>query len=366
MKKILVVLSLVAVLALYRCTPAIKDRTTVNFPYTFNCSDKICLPINAFSPKDIIVADSLIIFIQKHEKNVIRIYDRQNYKLIGSFLSIGRGPNEIMLVPKIRQWKIVEDTVMLFVRSYPKSWMWININESLDSGKVIVGKEYNFLADRKKRDISRSAGLTFDIGGDSLIMMINPHQKDKLQRNPNPYFIYYDYNKSIYKDSLFVQNFALVEGMQPMLFSGPSSISDDHRMLVHAYFYMNCIDFFDLKTFSKKTIFFSPDAKDYKKIIEKPTYRFKETCGTKDYVYVLKDQANKGDSLIGSSICVFSWDAQPVCELRFDERINYFFVEDKSHELFAIDYDEKIWRYKMPINTTKANKSSIENGIHEH
>ncbi len=53
----------------------------------------------------------------------------------------------------------------------------------------------------------------------------------------------------------------------------------------------------------------------------------------------------------------FSWDAQPVCELRFDERINYFFVEDKSHELFAIDYDEKIWRYKMPINTTKANKS---------
>ncbi len=151
------------------------------------------MPINAFSPKDIIVADSLIIFIQKHEKNVIRIYDRQNYKLIGSFLSIGRGPNEIMLVPKIRQWKIVEDTVMLFVRSYPKSWMWININESLDSGKVIVGKEYNFLADRKKRDISRSAGLTFDIGGDSLIMMINPHQKDKLQRNPNPYFIYYDY-----------------------------------------------------------------------------------------------------------------------------------------------------------------------------
>lgn len=335
-------------------------ESTLRFSDTIICNDKICLPISALGPRDIFVSDSFIIITQRQENKIIKVYSRGNFKLLGSMLSIGKGPNEILKIPKISQWKFSGDTVLLFIRSYPKSWMWVDVSKSLDSGKLIVNKEYNFISDKEKRRISLSAGAVYDIGNDSLVMRINPNQMDKPQRNPNPYFILFDYNRSIYTDSVYVQNFAFSEGMQPMLFSGSSSISIKHHTLVQAYLYMNSIDFFNFKTSSKKTVFFSADAKDYKKIIEKPSYKFKETCGTKDYVYILKDQANKGDSLIGSSICVFSWDAEPVCELRFEERINYFFVDDKSSELFAIDYDEKIWRYKMPVNARSYAKNLIK------
>jgi hypothetical protein len=50
---------------------------------------------------------------------------------------------------------------------------------------------------------------------------------------------------------------------------------------------------------------------------------------------------------INRKIYTFRWDGTPVVELTFNENIWSFFVDQDSGELFAIDSERKIWRYRL-------------------
>lgn len=335
-----------------------------SFPKSFVCDNKEVLPITLLEPHSIVVSDSLIILLQNHEKKLIKVYNRFDFTFMGEMLTKGRGPNEISSVGLggFWQWDVSEGKAKIFIRSYPYQWMWLDVKKSLDSNKTVFSKVYDFNANNKKRERSVATGAVFDLNGDSLLMTINPddygitvknlsqlkYMNLKPTRDPNPYFVFYNFRTEISSDSIVQQNFIRTDNFLPLIYTGSSAISPDLRYVNKAYFYMNMIDFYDLKTKSKKTIMFSPDANDYVKAMKKPTRYFNNSSSTKDYLFVLTNTGRGQGNATGSILYVFKWDGTPVCEISFKEKFMCFFVDQNAGELFAIDQnDDSIIKYNI-------------------
>jgi len=338
-----------------------------SFPRSFLCEEKEVLPITLLDPCEIIVSDSLIIFHLRHEKKLLKAYNRYNFSFIGEILTKGRGPKEISTIglPGFCQWDVSEGNAKIFIRSYPYQWMWLDMNKSLDSNKTVFSRVYDFKVDIKKKERAQAAGAVFDLGGDSLLIAINPDDYGvtvknlsqlkyvnlELTRDPNPYFVFYNYCTGISSDSIVQQNFIRTENFSPLIYSGYTRISADHKYLAKVYNYMNMIDFYDVKTKNKKTVMFSPDANDYLKVIQKPITYFNNSSSTEDYLYVLTNTDRGRGNATGSILYMFKWDGTLVCEIKFKERFPYFFVDQKAGELFTIipnnDDRSSVVKYKI-------------------
>lgn len=62
------------------------------------------LPIDILNPTGIVAIDTFLVFVQRHENKMIKVYSINDYKILGNFLSKGNGPNEIVLFTRFNQF----------------------------------------------------------------------------------------------------------------------------------------------------------------------------------------------------------------------------------------------------------------------
>lgn len=318
------------------------------FPKSILCEDKDTLPISVLDPTGIIVSDSLlcIIFQSNSAKNALEVFRRKDYKHIVGLLTKGRGPDEINHLLRTNQWDISEGKMNLLIRSYPYFLAWLDVNKSVDSKKPIFTKKFDFTTDYEMKVRIAESSFIYDLNDNMLIIAKNPNYLTEPD-NPNPYFVYFDINNSVVTDSVFMQNFVRTSNFNSLVYDVTTAISPELQNFVLSNSNLNSIDFYDLTKKTKKTIKLSKVAGDYTKAVSKMRTYFGGASSTKDYFFVLSYPEHSSSIGINTIIYTFKQDGSPLIEFSFKEKLRYYFVDQNSGEIFAIDTDEKIWRYKI-------------------
>ncbi|MDP3437279.1 MAG: hypothetical protein Q8S04_08545 [Bacteroidales bacterium] len=341
-------------LFIYGCKSATDSNNSAyieKFPKTIFCGDKDTLPISVLDPTGIMLSDSLLclIFQSKSAKYALEVFRRKDYKHIVGLLTKGRGPNEITNLRRINQWDISEGKMNLLIRSYPYFMAWLDVNRSVDSNKAIFTKEFDFTTDYEMKVRIAESSFIFDLNNDKLIIARSTNSLTESD-NPNPYFVNFDLNKSVVTDSIFMQNFVRTSNFNSLVYDGTVAISPDLQKFAISNSYLNSIFFFDLTKKTKKTIKLSKEAGDYTKAVSNMRTYLGGASSTKDYFFVLSYPEYSSSIGINTIIYTFKQDGSPLIEFSFKEKLRYYFVDQNSGEIFAIDTDEKIWRYKLDKN----------------
>jgi hypothetical protein len=337
-------------LFIYGCKSATDSNNSAyieKFPKSIICSDKEILPISVLDPTSIIASDSLLVITQPKSDKVLKVYRREDFKHIADLLTKGRGPDEINILMKINQWDVSEGKMKLLVRSYPFFLAWIDVDKSLDSNKIVFTMRYDFASDYQKKMRIVESSFVFDLYANKLLIAKSELNLTETTDNPNPYIVFFDNTKGIVTDSVFMQNFVRTNNFSSLIYSGNVSISTDLKHFAKSYNYLNTVDFYDLITKTKKSVLLSREANQYVSALNNPNYYFTDSKSTKDFLFVLTAPRDSIKEGINRKIYTFRWDGTPVVELTFNENIWSFFVDQDSGELFAIDSERKIWRYRL-------------------
>ena len=324
------------------------------FPKTYHCNNKESIPLNILEPIGILASDSLLIIPIKTTSSdkSLKIFRRDNYKFIGSFLTKGRGPDEINFLMPIIQWDFSNGNTKLLIRSYPYFLAWLDVNKSLELNKPVFTKSYDFKSDFNVKIRIQESGFIYDLN-DFLLISMHPQSPGYMKDNPNPYYIRYDYDKSLVIDSVYFQNFIKTDNFSSLIYSGNVSLSPDFKYLAKAFDYLNTVDIFDLKTGTKKSLLFSEDANDYTYAVNNRKYNLGDLKPTKDFLFIMTAKDDSATNSIFRKIYTFKWDGTPVAELNFSENIWTFFVDQDAGEIFAIDSDRKFWKYTLDKDLLK-------------
>ena len=324
------------------------------FPKTYHCSNKDSIPLNILEPIGILASDSLLIIPIKTTSSdkSLKIFRRDNFKFIGGLLTKGRGPDEINFLMPIIQWDFSNGNTKLLIRSYPYFLSWLDLDKSLELNKPVFTKSYDFKSDYNKKMRMLESGFIYDLK-DFLLISMYPQSPGYLKDNPNPYYIRYDYDKSLVIDSVYFQNFIRTDNFNSLIYAGNISLSPDLKYLAKAFAYLNTVDIFDLKTGSKKSLLFSKDANDFAYATNNPVYHLGDLKPTKDFLFIMSEKDDSATNGIITKIYTFKWDGTPIAQLNFSENIFTFFVDQNAGEIFAIDSDRKFWKYTLEKDLLK-------------
>lgn len=61
------------------------------------------VPIDLLNPTGIVAIDTFLIFVQRHEEKMIKVFSSIDYRFLGDFLRKGNGPDEIILFSRFNQ-----------------------------------------------------------------------------------------------------------------------------------------------------------------------------------------------------------------------------------------------------------------------
>ncbi len=311
-----------------------------NFPIDKTLTISSKTPLSIIDPSEIIVSDSMIVLLLRHEPRMFQVYDKHSFNLLGSFLSIGNAGNEVQVLPGINQWDVDGNQMTIYFYSYPRYFGALSVNKSLEEGGAVFARKTEIPA----KIGSIASGSGFDLGENKMLMFQHEVKKnyngvDEVD-DTKRLMVGYDFNadKELYSISQFGFNPSKVAGSH--IFMGSRVISGDRKNMVHASEVFDAIFFYDLEKKQRKELFMSPEAEA--KMYEAPVVEYYKDCvAAGDYVFVRKNVDEKNKTADASSVIeVFDWSGNAVAKLSFKETIKYFDVDEKGGQIYAILYNE--------------------------
>lgn len=347
--KITTFFTLCTISYLYGCGHAEYKQTAVvidTFPNKIVCEPAEQLSFEVLDPTAVIASDSLIVLLVRHEEQVLKIFDKQTRCLKGKMLSKGKGPNEVHMLNRINQWDIENGRFQLLIQSYPYFLGWLDVLASLDSGRTVFATKYDFTQTVETQMLLASSNVVFDWKNSKLIMNKDPERSNTIKDNPNPFYVVYDYQTGQTSDTTYLKSLLPLPTLathNTLAYSGYSSISPEANTWARAFTYLGTVDFFDLQNRTQTRVCLSPDVFDYEALLQHPKEHFKESAATRDYFFVL----SAVDPDDGCRIYMFDWSGHPLCEMQFKIPLRFFSVNQQTEELFAIDREERIFRFDI-------------------
>jgi hypothetical protein len=332
------------------------------------------MDLECFGVSDIVAVDSMIVVFTRDNQAMIQVFDYSGQP-IAKLSPSGRAGNEFLRVRYTDQNTVIDGDRYLYVESDDHYYLYnlsgsVRNSANLKPTKLLDKPDDRYLVHDyctffrpdgsyfQYRGVSHNevvipmSALTTNPDG---TVSLNNYQIPEFEYYP-PQYIYVKTNGDTVKYDIFPQlpKFNRQDDSQFMYFCKVRMSDDCTRVVsVHLHDRMTFINLESGDVFGVR----GPDFVDYAKFANNDKYFLQTvagvmqvvTCG--DYIFVLYNhntvQEEEDEATVNTTIRVFTWDGSFVAELIPDAPIVNFIIDNKTHRLFAFDWDEQF--YTIPF-----------------
>ena len=314
-----------------------KEIVVAAFPETHELKGD-SIQLDVLGCVDIYCVDTfLIAYTPMSEKGYFHIFSTSDFKPLGSFIPIGRGPNEFYAVNYSSAYKTDDGQVKAWLSNNVMNYEW-NITQSVEQKQTIIDSAY-------KLQGILSDGVWLPGRDDFMFGFI--------RKNSNIEYIRYNLKTKtvINADKMFSKDLSANNissaSMLPYL-------KPDNSKLANIGWWTNyiCIfntDFSDMKIVAT---YHKPESIDKISATERQERILYYSCSdvTEQYIYALYVNQPEKDRRYHSKheeIHIFDWNANPIANFIIRENIMFFRVDAYNKCLYGLTSDEKIYRYDL-------------------
>lgn len=337
--------SFLFVLILASCAEKPIVRYVSEFPREITITEYEELPFDLLAPEQIFVSSKFIVVLQRHEERMIRVYDKLNGDYISSFLSNGRGPNEVVMMNRIGQTDLSEGDFKIKIQSYPSFFAWLDIDSSVREGHAILTDKVEFSGASNSSNYLAIANSVYYLEGkDQYLMFIDPERSNNRPISSSPFSVIYESQSRKLSDTLYWYH-RPNQDAPTILFAHSSSISYNKKYLGRANRYINSVIILDVEANRTQTICFDEKAMDLNKAEEEKIVYFSESAADDNSFFAVK---NYDSSSTFSEIYVIDWQGTPIVKMITPFKIRSLFVAE-SNQFYAITEDDRIVQFECDL-----------------
>lgn len=290
--------------------------------------------INLYCVSSINAFDSLLILVENCDETVFHVYNISDFSPVGSFASLGNGPNEFGMPDMQNQiWKEGESILGIALDLQKLKTYTIDITRSVSEDRMVVNSEYDTPVE--------AGGLISSVQHASGVSVI-------ASAEGSPGVIFHD--EEIGKVS-FVDDFPKISKPYPkskdgILYNSVVRIKPDGSKMVRAMDLFHRVDVYSID----KSLDFSiqldqekePDLSNPNVIIPEEIRRYYVGLFlTDNYIYALNWNMTFGefnnDVDVKTQLEVFDWEGSPICLYKFDQKVATLAVDEKNKRIIGIN-----------------------------
>lgn len=300
------------------------------------------LPIDILNPTGIVAIDTFLVFVQRHENKIIKVYSVNDYKILGNFLRKGNGPNEIVLFTRFNQFFQQNNESLLWIQSYPNFMGLLNINKSIKNNNTFFEKKVDFTKSNDMKNIFEESNAVFELSDSVFLLTKDPIRSQTFKENTNPFYVKLNYCSNIVYDTIYINNLKGINFENNLIYSDYPVIKPNRDKIALFYTYMDAIIIIDLNTKNKTKIGLSNMGLNTKYAIEQKKQIHYEAFATDSLLFGLRKDKNNN-----SVLYTYDWNGVFKYKLYLNANVLYFSINEKNKTLYGIDEDDHILAYDL-------------------
>lgn len=300
------------------------------------------LPIDLLNPTGIVSLDSFLVFVQRHENKILRIFDLEGRKLSDNILSKGNGPDEIVLFTRFNQYYQQNNHSFIWIQSFPNFMGLLDINKSVQNNRVVFERKVNFVSGKSKA-LFEESNAVFELSDSVFLLTKDPIRSQTIKENPNPFYVKWNYHSNEVYDTIYINDLKDISLENRLIYSAYPAIRPCHKDKIALFYtYMDAIVIIDLNTKKKTKLGLSDNGLNSLLAIEQKNQIHYEAFATDSLIWGLrKDEAAK------TILNVYDWDGNFKYKVRLNANVSYCCINEKNKTLYGIDENDQILAYKL-------------------
>lgn len=314
------------------------DDYDIEFSKMINLNGNNIGPENFFmKPEQIIIDSSFILVFDSKTLKKFHIFD-YDLNLLNSYITQGKGPNEL-LSAKLSEQSFIENGYVVFFDDYQNTlgkFKFDLYNDQISLEKINVPENVNNIQNILLIDSTRyvSRGC-LDLGK---MALFNIKSKTVTFSKFYPELKIDQGNRYFYED-----------------YGGELSFNDQNKLIVSSNRFFNQLEIYNLDLEMIKEI---KPSKLYNAFDKKKRYYFYNAIYSTDkYIYAsylnisYKELKPGNIDKIHTKIQIFTWEGVPAAVLNLDRLTGYFAVDDNDKYLICIDetnFEKPFVKYSIP------------------
>lgn len=305
--------------------------------------------------------DTLLLVSTDHRPSAaLDIFSLNSGKLLGTFCTKGKGPNEFISFHHYGQYMVDSaGSVLLPAIDYARKFAVIDLTQSLAQGRTCFARVLPW-AD----PYFRTSGL-FPLGGDSMLIQYPCYKTDARDFDYHlPRTILSIDGREARAYEVFARKVETPQFSQlsSFVFDAISSLKPDGTKWVEGLRgadYLNVVDIESGRVTGAKT----KDTPSLEQIgsdsFEQIRFYYMSVAATDDLIFALYiDQPVERFQTepLPGEIRVFDWEANLLMRIKVRENLSWITISEKTGMLYGLDKDEHIYQYDLKTTLESAQK----------
>lgn len=300
------------------------------------------LPIDILNPTGIVAIDTFLVFVQRHEDKMIKVYSINDYKILGNFLSKGNGPDEVVLFTRFNQFFQRNDKSLLWIQSYPNFMGLLDVNKSVMENKTIFDKKVDFTSNNNIKNLFEESNAVFELSDSVFLLTKDPIRSQTFKENTNPFYVKLNYCLNMVYDTIYINDLEDISFENRLIYSAYPTIKPSRDKVALFYTYMDAIIIIDLNTKSKTKIGLSNMGLNTRYAIEQKAQIHYEAFATDSLIFGLRKDKNSN-----SVLYAYDWNGIFKYKIKLNANVSYFSINEKDKMLYGIDGEDHILAYDL-------------------
>lgn len=301
------------------------------------------LPIDMLNPTGIVAIDTFLVFVQRHEDKIIKVYSATDCRLLGNFLSKGNGPDEVVLFTRFNQFFQRDTESLLWIQSYPNYMGLLNVNKSVKENKTIFDKKVSFTANNGMKNLFGESNVVFELSDSVFLLTKDPVRSQTVEENPNPFYVKLNYVSRQVYDTIYINDLKDISFENRLIYSAYPVIRPTSKDKVALFYtYMDAIVLIDLESKEKTKVGLSEMGLNTQYAIQQKSQVHYEAFATDSFIFGLRK-----DDAAQSLLYVYDWDGIFKYKINLNANISYFSINEKNKMLYGIDDEDHILAYDL-------------------
>lgn len=325
---------------------AFKDLWLVHsFPKVIDIGKGKVFPADVMGAADILVADSTIFVAADSRKNFIQAFDKGSCRKMGSFLTQGRGPGEIEMLPFLSGLQIIERDGHL-------------VPEINTDNNYLIAVDFTASAQEDRTVIVDSTALPKGFVTDAIIINDSSIYYKTISDDNTRIIRHFSKGKADGTIPAFDELSSAAiktkgDGFLFNIISTSARYNVSKKRMVEASVCLNTIHFYDIEGDFMRTVCVGDKLASISNMEQKGAQGVKSTFMSiriyPDFVAVLyKDPKHNLVQDDGPrSILLFEWDGNPIAEIPLSPQVSSFDFDIRNGMLYTLDEEERIVRYDV-------------------